>query len=73
MQHFVGVKKSPQQYGGTEQLGFIAQCKHVSISTVHKLQKQAAQVILDTGSWERSTKLFKELNWLPLDDDTKIQ
>ena len=42
-------------------------------STVYKLQKQAAQVILDTDSWERSTKLFKELNWLPLDDDTKIQ
>ena len=37
------------------------------------LQKRAARVILDVDTRERSAKLFKELNWLPLHDEIMIQ
>jgi hypothetical protein len=36
------------------------------------LQKRAARVILDVDTRERSAKLFKGLNWLPLHDEIKI-
>ena len=35
MQHFVGIRKYPQQYGGTEQLRLIAQCKHVCMGLLY--------------------------------------
>ena len=43
------------------------------LERVHKLQKRAARIILDADTKERSTKLFKELNWLPLQEEIKVQ
>ena len=48
-------------------------CSSENLERVFKLQKRAARVILDADTRERSAKLFKELNWLPLHDEIKIQ
>ena len=43
------------------------------LERVYKLQKRAARIILNADTKERSAKLFKELNWLPLQDEIKVQ
>lgn len=48
-------------------------CSSENFERVFKLQKRAARVILDVDTRERSAKLFKELSWLPLHDEIKIQ
>ena len=48
-------------------------CSSENFERVFKLQKRAARVILDVDTRERSAKLFKELNWLPLHDEINIQ
>lgn len=38
-----------------------------------RLQKRAARITLEIVTRERSAKLFKALNWLPLQEETEIQ
>ena len=40
---------------------------------MHKLQKRETRIILDPDTKERSAKLFKALNWFPLQDEIKAQ
>ena len=48
-------------------------CSCENAERVYKLQKRAARVILDVNTMERSAKLFKKLNWLPVHYNIKIQ
>ena len=44
-----------------------------NLRRVFKLQKRAARVILNTGiREERTVTLFNKLNWLPFDDELKL-
>ena len=44
-----------------------------NLRRVFKLQKRAARVILDTKiQEERTVTLFNKLNWLPFDDELKL-
>ena len=50
-------------------------CSSENLERVCKLQKRQARVILDVDTRVRSTKLFKDLNWLPFarwDENTKV-
>ena len=47
-------------------------CSLWNLQKVFCLQKPAAHVILDANMWENSVELFKELNWLPVHLEVKI-
>ena len=61
--------KSIMSYGST----VWGSCLNESIEKVFKMQKRAARVILDADMKERSSVIFKKLNWLPIRDEIAIR
>ena len=54
--------KSIMLYGST----VWGSCSNESIDKIFKLQKRTTRVILDADMKERSSVMFKKLNWLPI-------
>ena len=69
IQFYNAIIKSVLMYGGL----IWSSTTRENLRRVFKLQKRAARVILDTKIHEeRTVTLFNKLNWLPFDDELKL-